>query len=438
MREATASEAAASKPPEPKRRAPKTFNAPVHGFDVPEPRNLRFDDLPEPQFLRALPPTDDDSQELPPVRQSSPLPSTQDTMPLPEPPLKRGEDWAEDAVEDEPPVGFGAYNPAETAPFVPNGPSVGQEPFGGQDLPVPPETGQTMVPEEASPEDPDSVDLARETFGGGASATWPPEDDDDEAVASSSNSGLAIGLVAIGLFAVLGGGGFMLWNNSNKTVEEPVAAEVEAPVEKPVEVKPEKKPTKKPTKKPPKKPPVVVEAADDPATAPPNPGEEPAVTSVEDTTPEVIRVQPESNPVRTTASTALLSVSTDPPGAVVWIDDKKAGTAPVAMDVTIGSHTVKASLNGYVTQTVRVSADEGGSSARIPLKAKPSADAMVKLFGQPGSQVFVDGRNVGTLPVSIPLKVGSHGFRVVTPNGVSYEVTKDVAGSTTSLSLLPD
>ena len=116
LRDATPAEIVAAKAAAPPKRSP----TPTLGTDLVEPRNLRFDDVPEPKFLQALPPADDDSQDvgplsesptapvpldqaapfggaLPDVPQSArPLPSTQDTMPLPEPPLKRGEDWAED------------------------------------------------------------------------------------------------------------------------------------------------------------------------------------------------------------------------------------------------------------------------------------------------------------------------------------------------------
>ena len=442
LREATADEVAAAEAAAP----PKPRPAPTLGTDLVEPQNLRFDDVPEPKFLQALPPADDDSQDAPALSESptnpvpldqaapfsgalpdvaapaQPLPSTQDTVPLPEPPLQRGGDWAEDLEADD--AGF----------FASTAPSVGQEAFGG---PADQETSPPPPPSvaEDSTDDADSVDLARQTFGGAAS--WPPAT--DEPAPARSNKGLALALAAAGMFIVVGGGGVMLWTSSSTSDDPGPVAQVERPEAPTPDVAEASAP---PPEAAPTVPAPVVEPepVTPPADAPDDdPPAEPVAPTRDDARPQTpptptATPAPRDNP----ATVALLSISTDPPGAIVWIDGAKIGPAPVAREVTIGSHTVKAELTGYVTQTVRVSADRGGSTARIPLKAETKSEAMVKLFGQPGSQVFVDGRNVGTLPVSIPLATGSHDFRVVTPNAVSYEVTKKVSASTTSLSLLPD
>ena len=450
LRAATAAERAAQ-------AAPPPVMSSSSAIDVPEPRNMRFDDVPEPQFLRALPPTNDRpghrplgdaptvpiplvqaapilEEALPPIRDDGPLPSSQDTLPLPTPPLKRGEDWdePEEAAAAAPPEGpslgepaspgFGSFNPAETAPFRP---SVGQEPFGG---------APTMVPDsesepEAEAEDPDSVDLARETFapewGGAAEETERPP---------SSSSGLMGGLLAIGALILVGGGGYLLWKNSQPPAKPVAALQTPAPeVVVPVPTEPAKAKAKvKAT--PPKRPEEAAPAVVEPVEA------EPVVADVEpDRTQRVVPVEPprETTPAPT-ATTALLSVSTDPPGAVVWIDNVRAGQAPVARQVDIGLHSVRAELDGYVSQTVKVSADEGGSSARIPLKPEPKSEVVVRLFGPPDAQVFVDGNNVGRLPVSVPLSPGGHDFKVVTTSGVTYDVRRDISTSTPSVSLLAD
>ena len=177
---------------------------------------------------------------------------------------------------------------------------------------------------------------------------------------------------------------------------------------------------------------------EDPTTPPPVVADRPIVV-VPEAEPTVASLGVVTTKPPETLGRALLSISTDPPGASVWIDDNPAGQAPVAREVPLGSYNVKAAMDGYVTQTVRISvSEESGNDARIPLKRKPTAQINVTLYGQPNSQIFVNGVLVGSLPVSTALKAGTHRFKVVTPNGVSYEVTREILPGTQSISLLPD
>lgn len=65
-----------------------------------------------------------------------------------------------------------------------------------------------------------------------------------------------------------------------------------------------------------------------------------------------------------------LTIDTDVPGALVFLDRKYLGNAPVkTSDVTAGSHQVNVSAEGYdgVAQTIQV-AEEGATSVTISLK----------------------------------------------------------------------
>ena len=458
LRAASAAEAAEVANSQPSEPSEPLVDADLSALDAPDPQHLRFDEVPEPRFLQGMhkvsapsppPPTPlgDTPTDPVPLDQSAPfdgdgvvakaaapLPSSQDTEPIETPPLQRGQDWDDQAHPTA--TGFGTYNPAETSAFMPSVGQepfgVGQEPFGGGHVPQLPDPELTPPTSDDPVEDgdlDDSMSLNRATFLGGVGPhTEPPP----------TSGGLVMALGALAVFIVVGGGGFVLWNNTRTPTPEAV---VENTIPDPGEKAPPAEAIRTPEQ------PRVPDREEVIAVQPPEPTS--VIAWTEDTpTPPLPRPQDSEPTVASLGSetsapepptSALLSISTDPPGASVWIDDSPAGRAPVAREVSLGAHNVKAVLEGYVTQTVRISVSDGsGGDARIPLKRKVSAEVNVTLYGQPNSKIFVDGNLVGSLPVSTSLKAGTHRFKVVTPNGVAYEVTRDIGPGTQSLSLLPD
>jgi len=127
-----------------------------------------------------------------------------------------------------------------------------------------------------------------------------------------------------------------------------------------------------------------------------------------------------------------LVVRTRPAGARVEIDGKSRGDSPVTMtDLPYGAHTVRVARNGYVPEQRRVtlSARRSAQSIDVPLKraaapnqpATPTRPATTQSFvgsvlveSRPsGATVFLDGKNIGVTPLSVPdVPVGSHVVRL--------------------------
>jgi serine/threonine protein kinase len=127
-----------------------------------------------------------------------------------------------------------------------------------------------------------------------------------------------------------------------------------------------------------------------------------------------------------------LVVRTRPAGARVEVDGKSRGDSPVTMtDLPYGAHTVRVARNGYVPEQRRVtlSARRSAQSLDVPLKraaapnqpATPTRRAATQSFvgsvlveSRPsGATVFLDGKNIGVTPLSVPdVPVGSHVVRL--------------------------
>ena len=133
-----------------------------------------------------------------------------------------------------------------------------------------------------------------------------------------------------------------------------------------------------------------------------------------------------------------------PAGALVFVDGQEYGQTPVAVrDLSIGGHRVRVVRDGYVAEERRVVitavaavavADDRARAARQRGRARraatagcagrapaPTAPARVGRFTgaltvdsrPPGAAVFLDGRLVGTTPLSLPsVPAGSHAIRL--------------------------
>ena len=126
------------------------------------------------------------------------------------------------------------------------------------------------------------------------------------------------------------------------------------------------------------------------------------------------------------------------------VDGAPIGTTPFQIDLELGEHAVALSLEGYEDTTRSVDLGEEGISLIVPLTAAAPARpdmGMVNLFGTTGSTVYVDGRKLGSIPLSTQLTAGLHVFKVVQPDGVSYELSREIsfpdADTPVSLPLLP-
>lgn len=125
---------------------------------------------------------------------------------------------------------------------------------------------------------------------------------------------------------------------------------------------------------------------------------------------------PPPTPKVDTAEKVVLSLSSTPPGADIWIEGKKVGQTPMDYGATSGTrYGIEYRLDGY--ETVRFSATpEPGSKAVYArtLKQENTGSGKVSVNVKGGwGDVYIDGKKVGTTPLQTVVTAGSHQVRVV-------------------------
>ncbi len=127
-----------------------------------------------------------------------------------------------------------------------------------------------------------------------------------------------------------------------------------------------------------------------------------------------------SNFITVTPPVTTLSVTSNPPGAAVFIDYAMKGITPLVLtDTAIGNHRVTITLDGYDEYTRNVRLESAGSSTisadlqkSIPLATTmpPSNGTIVITTVPSGALVNLDGVQRGFAPASIPdVLPGNHG-----------------------------
>ena len=115
-------------------------------------------------------------------------------------------------------------------------------------------------------------------------------------------------------------------------------------------------------------------------------------------------------------------VRSTPSGARVFVDGHGGGETPTTVrDLARGTHQVRLVRDGYTTVERRVVITAGEPSqtlvvamAKTPPPAPPKTEAALVIESKPsGAAVFLDGRQVGTTPLTFPLvQIGTHSVRI--------------------------
>jgi tRNA A-37 threonylcarbamoyl transferase component Bud32 len=138
----------------------------------------------------------------------------------------------------------------------------------------------------------------------------------------------------------------------------------------------------------------------------------------------------------TSSDTAMLSVSTQPNQATVFVDGEPVGTTPLTQhEVASGERTVRVEKEGYRPVDTTIAVSEGGpiDLSGLTLAAQ---EAQFSLTTNPdGATVFVDGRNVGETPLlSEDVSGGTHDVRIQKQGYEAKSLTLTVApGQTKAL-----
>ena len=157
--------------------------------------------------------------------------------------------------------------------------------------------------------------------------------------------------------------------------------------------------------------------------APPPADTEVAVTSVP---PSTAPVEPQLDEVRpasrlTTVGPGRIVVRSVPAGALVTVDGRHSGETPVTVsDLAFGAHTVVVARPGYVPRTERVTLSMRDAVRQLTVELRPGMEVRdahlgsVYVDSRPrGARVSIDGRLVGTTPLSVPeLAAGEHRVQV--------------------------
>lgn len=112
----------------------------------------------------------------------------------------------------------------------------------------------------------------------------------------------------------------------------------------------------------------------------------------------------------------VLKAESTPSGAELYVDGKRRGNTPAAVEVPPGAHQVRVVLAGYQEYSVAVHLKEG---ADYPLKAdlvrEPTAAAKATISiasTPPGAELYLNGKPSGKTPQRLEVSLGWHQVRL--------------------------
>jgi hypothetical protein len=144
-------------------------------------------------------------------------------------------------------------------------------------------------------------------------------------------------------------------------------------------------------------------------------------------------------PVAMPASKGTLSIEATPKTATVYIDDAPSGTTPLKIDLPAGNHTIRLDGGEGLTRTFPVTITAGKEVSHLVELARDVQTGSLEVRSDPaGARVSLDGRGVGTSPVTLnDLQPGDHTVVVDGANGASVRQTVKVIAGTRSSVVVP-
>jgi eukaryotic-like serine/threonine-protein kinase len=153
----------------------------------------------------------------------------------------------------------------------------------------------------------------------------------------------------------------------------------------------------------------------------------------------------------------VLTIETDPPGAMIMVDGREAGLSPLTIEaLELGEHTVGAALQGRKPAERQVKLEKPGERAMVvlalapeppPTPPKPETPRQSKKTPQPGkltldttpwTRVFLRGKKLGDTPlIGVSLPAGKHQLKLVNEEKkISTIIEVDIrSGQTTAKKL---
>jgi len=118
-----------------------------------------------------------------------------------------------------------------------------------------------------------------------------------------------------------------------------------------------------------------------------------------------------------------LDVTSEPSGAMVFLDQKPAGQTPVTLrDLRKGEHQLRIAHASYRDRTERINVQDRGAAVKVCLDPLPSSGSLVVYSEPPGARVLVDGEEGPLTPARIDdLLAGKHTLRLEKPGHEPHE-----------------
>jgi len=167
-------------------------------------------------------------------------------------------------------------------------------------------------------------------------------------------------------------------------------------------------------------------------------------------------VPPRNEPAAVPLFVGRVLVRSTPPGARVFVDGKDRGQTPAAVsDLSRGEHRIRVVRDGYTTAERRVvlTPSQPLQSLSVPLAREPRVPAkqpapvvapvaakpsetqstapgsLVVESRPPGATVIVDGRAVGTTPMTVgDVRAGNHSVRITLDGYTTWSASVDIKG----------
>ena len=120
--------------------------------------------------------------------------------------------------------------------------------------------------------------------------------------------------------------------------------------------------------------------------------------------------------IRLPSSLSTLRVECATPGALIYVNDEQKGTTPWSSSLTTGNYKVEARLDGYRSSSQSIILHEN-ENRTLSIPALQAIAGSLNIDYSPiGSEVFVDGKNIGVTPGI---------FRDIPVGDRSVEIRKD-------------
>ena len=131
-----------------------------------------------------------------------------------------------------------------------------------------------------------------------------------------------------------------------------------------------------------------------------------------------------------TSPPAAPSVKSNPPGAMVFLNDRFVGVTPVALPPQNGRYSLRVQLAGYKTCSRALLIENGTPDVVVDLQ--PVQQAFLNMSSEPSdAEIILDGCRVGKTPLSVSTAPGTHEIVLQKTNYVSWKGTVDVDPGTT-------